>query len=84
MKLELTFSTGDCVAAVEAYTQALAMDPKNTTYNATIYCNRAAAKMKIKGYISALEVRPFIPVVLTGRSVDFRGTNRSVRLFPRY
>ena len=78
MKHEPTPETGDCETAVEAYTQALGMDPKNTTYNATIYCNRAAAKMKIKGYISALEVRPFIP------DCSVRLFNCSVRLFSRF
>jgi len=49
------FKAGNCAAAIEAYTEALGMDPLNTNFNATIYCNRAAAKMKHSQYKSALQ-----------------------------
>jgi len=49
------FKIGKCNEAVEAYTAALEMDPLNTTFNATVYCNRAAAKMRKKDFKLALE-----------------------------
>lgn len=42
------FKEGRCEEAIEAYTEALGYDSLNTIYNSTVYCNRAAAKMKIK------------------------------------
>ena len=49
------FRVGKCNDAIESYTEALSMDPLNTVFNATIYCNRAAAKMRKKDYKTALE-----------------------------
>jgi DnaJ family protein C protein 7 len=49
------FKEGRCEEAIEAYTEALGYDALNTIYNSTVYCNRAAAKMKIKQYKEALE-----------------------------
>jgi DnaJ family protein C protein 7 len=42
------FKVGKCNDAIEAYTQALGMDALNVTFNSTVYCNRAAAKMRKK------------------------------------
>mmetsp|Transcript_34841 Transcript_34841/g.56266 ORF Transcript_34841/g.56266 Transcript_34841/m.56266 type:complete len:477 (+) Transcript_34841:222-1652(+) len=49
------FKIGKCPEAIEAYTTALGMDPLNTTFNSTVYCNRAAAKMRKKDFKVALE-----------------------------
>lgn len=40
------FKRGDAAGAINVYTEALALDPENDTYNAMIYGNRAAAEMK--------------------------------------
>ena len=41
---------GKCNEAITAYTEALEMDKLNITFNATVYCNRAAAKMRKKDF----------------------------------
>jgi DnaJ family protein C protein 7 len=49
------FKNSDNQAAVNAYTSALAVDEKNDAVNAVLYCNRAAAKINLKDYQSALD-----------------------------
>lgn len=49
------FQAGRSAEAVELYTQALELDPKHKLFNATILANRAAAYMKSKDYMKALE-----------------------------
>ena len=39
--------------AIAFYTEALALDSDNADYNATIYCNRAAALLKLKNFNEA-------------------------------
>jgi len=48
------FSAGNTQEAIEAYTQALEVDPKNKNMNAIILANRAAAHMKKNAYMEAL------------------------------
>mmetsp|Transcript_37973 Transcript_37973/g.43031 ORF Transcript_37973/g.43031 Transcript_37973/m.43031 type:complete len:493 (-) Transcript_37973:1698-3176(-) len=48
------FSAGKNEEAVEKYSSALEIDPLNTTFNSTLLCNRAAAKMKMDKYDDAL------------------------------
>ncbi len=47
------FKAGDAARAIAAYTDALALDPKNETYCATIFSNRAAAEMKLNNWSQA-------------------------------
>lgn len=48
------FESARWPAAVDAYTQALALDPSNATYNARLYGNRAAAYIKLSNYGAAI------------------------------
>ena len=41
---------GKCNEAITAYTEALEMDKLNINFNSTVYCNRAAAKMRKKDF----------------------------------
>jgi len=41
--------------AIDIYTECLNIDPENSSTNATLYCNRAAAYMKLKKYEEAAE-----------------------------
>jgi hypothetical protein len=41
---------GKCNEAIAAYTEALEMDKLNINFNSTVYCNRAAAKMRKKDF----------------------------------
>eukprot|EP00285_Hemiselmis_virescens_P015455 CAMPEP_0173393420 /NCGR_PEP_ID=MMETSP1356-20130122/22095_1 /TAXON_ID=77927 ORGANISM="Hemiselmis virescens, Strain PCC157" /NCGR_SAMPLE_ID=MMETSP1356 /ASSEMBLY_ACC=CAM_ASM_000847 /LENGTH=410 /DNA_ID=CAMNT_0014351431 /DNA_START=163 /DNA_END=1392 /DNA_ORIENTATION=- len=50
-----SFKEGRCEEAISFYTEALSLDPTNCLYNATVYCNRAASKMRLKKYKDALE-----------------------------
>ena len=49
------FQAGRSAEALAAYTQALELDPKHKFFNSTILANRAAAYMKQKDYLKALE-----------------------------
>jgi DnaJ family protein C protein 7 len=49
------FQEGKCQPAYDAYSEALAMDPLNDNYNATLYNNRAAASLKLKNWAAAIE-----------------------------
>lgn len=48
------FSEGNTDSAIDAYTQALEVDPKNKNLNSIILANRAACYMKKKEYMLAL------------------------------
>lgn len=39
--------------AYQSYSDALAIDPKNDTFNSKLYCNRAAAQMKLRMWQTA-------------------------------
>lgn len=41
------FKSGDNDTAVKVYTEALTVDPKHDSFNSTLYCNRAAAHIKL-------------------------------------
>eukprot|EP00475_Leptophrys_vorax_P009230 TRINITY_DN1609_c0_g1_i1.p1 TRINITY_DN1609_c0_g1~~TRINITY_DN1609_c0_g1_i1.p1 ORF type:complete len:304 (-),score=88.36 TRINITY_DN1609_c0_g1_i1:38-949(-) len=49
------FKAGNAQAAVDAYTQAINLDPKNRAFRCVLLCNRAAALMKLKKFEEALE-----------------------------
>ena len=49
------FKEGKCNEAIKLYTEAMELDPKNTNYNSTLLCNRAAAKMRQRKFKEALE-----------------------------
>ena len=49
------FQAGRSAEALTAYTQALELDPRHKFFNSTILANRAAAYMKQKDYLKALE-----------------------------
>lgn len=49
------FKMGKNQEACDFYTEALAVDPMNKDYNATLYGNRAAANMKLKKYLEAVQ-----------------------------
>lgn len=42
------FKQGKNKEAIEAYTACLALDETNDAWNSTLFCNRAAARMKLK------------------------------------
>ena len=44
------FKVGKCNEAITAYTEALEIDKLNINFNSTVYCNRAAAKMRKKDF----------------------------------
>ncbi len=48
------FKSGRLEQAIEAYTEALACDPDNADFNASVRMNRAAAYMKLKSWDSAI------------------------------
>lgn len=50
------FSSGDYEQAVEEYTTGIEVDPENDKYNATLYCNRAAAYMKVSAVVRTNQV----------------------------
>lgn len=41
------FSAGRIQEAYDLYTEALSIDPDNVDINSTLYCNRAAALIKV-------------------------------------
>ena len=41
------FTAGKAQEAYDFYTEALAIDPLHDAFNAQLYCNRAAAAMKV-------------------------------------
>lgn len=45
------FKAGRCRDAIKSYSQAVLLDKMNDQYNAILYCNRAAAHMKLKEWI---------------------------------
>eukprot|EP01114_Cavostelium_apophysatum_P022679 TRINITY_DN8287_c0_g1_i2.p1 TRINITY_DN8287_c0_g1~~TRINITY_DN8287_c0_g1_i2.p1 ORF type:complete len:359 (-),score=110.12 TRINITY_DN8287_c0_g1_i2:15-1091(-) len=49
------FSSGKTQEAFDLYTACLEIDPDNASVNSTLYCNRAAASMKLKNYNEAIE-----------------------------
>jgi tetratricopeptide (TPR) repeat protein len=49
------FKDGDCQRAVTAYTEALAFDHFNDSFNATVLSNRAAAWMKLSNWKNAVD-----------------------------
>eukprot|EP01102_Stenamoeba_stenopodia_P003771 TRINITY_DN13913_c0_g1_i1.p1 TRINITY_DN13913_c0_g1~~TRINITY_DN13913_c0_g1_i1.p1 ORF type:complete len:499 (-),score=136.49 TRINITY_DN13913_c0_g1_i1:9-1505(-) len=49
------FGSGNYEEAYRLYTKALEIDPTNETLNATLYCNRAAAGIKLKKLTESLE-----------------------------
>ena len=49
------FTSGNAREAIECYSRALQMDPQNQNYNSVLLANRAAAYMKLKDYMKALE-----------------------------
>lgn len=49
------FSDGKYAEAIELFSQALGLDPLNDSYNAALYCNRAAARIKLRQYQQALD-----------------------------
>lgn len=67
-----SFGIGSWQSAIDAWTQCLALDPKNCAFNCKLYANRAVAWMKLSNYAQAirdcdeaLEVDPgFVKVIL--------------------
>jgi len=49
------FSAGKNQEAYDLYTECLQIDPENNSMNSTLYCNRAAAGMKLKKFNEAIE-----------------------------
>jgi DnaJ family protein C protein 7 len=49
------FQAGKSQEAYDLYSEALSIDPLNDAFNATLYCNRAAAAMKLNKYQQAIE-----------------------------
>jgi len=49
------FSAGKNQEAYDIYTECLSIDVDNVSTNATLYCNRAAAAMKLKKYQEAVD-----------------------------
>ena len=49
------FNNGMFEEAIESYSSALQVDPLNTLFNSTLYCNRAAAYMKVLFFIFYFE-----------------------------
>jgi len=45
-----TFQEGKSQEAYNLYTDAINLDPDNDSYNSTLYCNRAAASIKLKNF----------------------------------
>jgi len=48
------FESGRNQEAYDSYTEALAVDPANDQFNATLYCNRAAAALKLRKWDNAV------------------------------
>ena len=48
------FHSGHYAKARDGYTGALLLDPDNSSYNAVIYCNRAAAHLALRLYLRAI------------------------------
>ena len=49
------FTANKSEEAVQAYTDALAVDPLNVEYNSVLYSNRAAAYVKLRQYQKAID-----------------------------
>jgi tetratricopeptide (TPR) repeat protein len=65
---DAAFRRGKYHAAIALYSDAIALDPKASSVNAVLYCNRAAAHMALEKYeaayndcTTALSLRPSYP-----------------------
>lgn len=56
---------GKCNEAITAYTEALEMDKLNINFNSTVYCNRAAAKMRKKDFQARKKIFGKVPSIIT-------------------
>lgn len=48
------FKNGDAETALKHYSDAIELDDSNSTFKAVLYCNKAAALMKLKKYTEAI------------------------------
>lgn len=58
------FSAGQIEEAIATYSQCLEIDPDNDPFNCIIFCNRAAALMRVRRFAEVTSANVSVPIFL--------------------